>query len=355
MNEPVFLLSSERSGSNLMRVIMDSHREFSAPHSPHLIKTFVPLLPKYGDLRATENLAQLAEDMRTVVEIQLRNWPFVPTTNQIIDGVKQKSFAGLINSIYRLAAENEGKQRSFIKDNGAIPLAAEVATLFPNAKFIYLVRDARDVALSWKKSPGHPGGVKEAARMWLQEQSDALYFLSLVCQTEKVLVVRYENLVADTQRQIETICSHVDIPFDENMLKFYEGREAKTSAEAAVGWANLTKPILSQNTAKYKSELSQREQRQIESIAGVPLKQLGYCLDYPISKPLFDPSTIGKLYRAGRVAIKQLLRGKAGIDELKQRTKRLSGLREIINRKSNDHPDWSGVFDSPTQDSERPQ
>lgn len=352
MNDPVFLLSSERSGSNLMRVIMDSHKEFSAPHSPHLIKTFVPMLPRYGDLRSIKNLKQLADDMRTVVKIQLRDWPFVPTTEQITRASTEPSFPGLIRSIYFLAAENEGKHRSFIKDNGAIPLAPELVTLFPQAKFIYLVRDARDVALSWKKSPGHPGGVKEAAQMWRHEQSDSLYFLSLVYQTEKALVVRYENLVANPRQEIERICRHVETAFDENMLKFYEGKEAQTSADAAVGWKNLVQPILSDNTAKYKKELSRREQRQIESIAGVPLTQLGYALDHPVSKPWFDPSTIGKLYRAGRVAIKQLLRGKAGIEELKQRTRRLRGLREIMNRKQNDHPDWSQTFETNPNESE---
>ena len=346
MNDPVFLLSSERSGSNLMRVILDSHQDFSAPHSPHLIKTFVPLLSRYGDLRNSDNLSQLADDMRTVVEIQLRSWPFVPTTPQIVAGVTEHSFAGLIRSIYRLAATEEGKKRSFIKDNGAIPLASELVTLFPNSKFIYLVRDARDVALSWKKSPGHPGGVKEAAKMWRNEQTDSLYFLSLVYQTDKVLLVRYENLIAAPQQEIARICRHINAPFDDNMLKFYEGKEAKTSADAAVGWKNLVKPILSGNTAKYKKELSRREQRQIESITAIPLTQLGYPLDHPVARPWFDPSTIGKLYRAGRVAIKQLLRGRAGIEELKQRTKRLSGLREIMNRKQNDHPDWSSTFDS---------
>ena len=355
MNDPVFLLSSERSGSNLLRVIMDSHHDFSAPHSPHLIKTFVPLLAKYGDLRIIANLTQLAEDMRTVINIQLRDWPFVPTTQQVVAGVDENSFSGLIRSIYRLAAENEDKTRSFIKDNGAIPLASELATLFPDSKFIYLVRDARDVALSWKKSPGHPGGVKEAAKMWLQEQTDSLYFLSLVYQTDKALVIRYENLVANPKREIEKICQHIEAPFDENMLKFYEGKEAKTSANAAVGWKNLTKPILADNTAKYKTELSRRELRQIESIAAVPLKQLGYPLEFPISKPWFAPSTIGKLYRAGQVAIKQLLRGREGIAELKQRTKRLSGLREIMNRKQNDHPDWSQTFETNQNESDGSQ
>ena len=352
MNDLVFLLSSERSGSNLMRVIMDSHPEFSAPHSPHLIKTFVPLLAKYGDLRQSKNLIQLAEDMRTVVNIQLRDWPFVPTTEQIVDNVRQPSFAGLVGSIYELAAKNEGKYKSFIKDNGAIPLASEVATIFPTAKFVYLVRDARDVALSWKKSPGHPGGVKEAAAMWAKEQTEALYFLSMVYQTNKVIVVRYENLVTDPNKEIRLICDHLEIAFDENMLKFYEGKEAKTSADAAVGWENLVKPIMGKNTSKYKSDLSKREQRAIERIAGVPLLQLGYSLDHPIKKPLFDPSTFGKLYRAGKVAIKQLLRGSEGIAELKKRTKRLSGLREIMNRMQNDHPDWSDAIDFPDNSSE---
>lgn len=352
MSEPVFLLSSERSGSNLLRVMLDSHSDFSAPHSPHLLKTFIPLLKNYGDLNEQGNLQELAADMLKVVNIQLRDWPFVPDVDSILKNVERRSFPGLMCSLYSLAAQNAGKTRSFVKDNGTIPLATEVATLFPNCKFVYLVRDARDVALSWKKSPGHPGGVKEAARMWCKEQSESLYFLSMIHQTNRVLVVHYENLVADSRGEIEKICRHLEVPFDDNMLKFYEGAEAKTSADAAVGWENLVKPVMKQNTAKYKDNLSNREQQTIERIAGVPMVQLGYELDHPPTKPLFDVSTFGKLFRAGRVAIKQLLRGPAGIAELKQRTKRLAGLREIIKRKNNDHPDWSGSLAKQSGDSD---
>ncbi|MEM9411515.1 MAG: sulfotransferase [Planctomycetota bacterium] len=340
MSKLAFLLSSERSGSNLMRVILDSHRDYSAPHSPHLIKTFVPLLANYGDLRSKDNLAQLANDMRKVVEIQLRSWPFIPTTEQIIKRTECASFAGLMEAIYGLAAEQDGKSKSFIKDNGCMPLAPEIVTLFPNAKFVYLVRDARDVALSWKKSPGHPGGVKQAARMWLSEQTDAIYFLSMIAHRGNVIVVAYEDLVSNPHREIERICEHLQIQFDENMLKFYQGKEAKTSAEAAVGWKNLVKPILSENIGKYKIELSRKEIRKIEKISALPLLQLGYELDFALTMPWFDPSIVGKLYRAGRVALKQLMRGREGLEELKKRTSRLSGLREIINRKQNDHPKW---------------
>ena len=341
MIDPDFLLSSERSGSNLFRVIIDSHPEYSAPHSPHLIKTFVPLLPKYGDLTEPDRLRQLAEDLRHIVEIQLRDWPFVPTADAIVEHAQEYSFRGLLNSIYSLAAQNNGKSKSFVKDNGAIPLAAEVATIFPNSKFVYLVRDARDVALSWKKSPGHPGGVKDAAQMWRKEQNEAIYFLSVLNNCDRIKIVHYEDLIARQEDEIRDVCEFLNVEFNKQMLQFHKGKEAKTSADAAVGWNNLVKPILSNNSARYKKELSRREQRKIESIACSPMQQLGYQLDHKRSTPILEPDFFGKLIRAGRVAVKQLFRGREGIRELKMRTKRLSGMRNIINRVQNEQPVWS--------------
>ena len=340
MSDPVILLSSERSGSNLIRVMMDSHPQFAAPHSPHLIKTFLPVLAQYGRLSEDQNLRMLAEDMIKVVEIQLRGWRFTPSVEDVVKRCQSPTFSGLLNSLYLSAADHDGKSRCFIKDNGAIPHAFELSLLFPDAKFVYMVRDPRDVALSWKKSPGHPGGVRAAARMWRYEQDMALRFLSVAEHSDRIHVVRYERLVSEPETGLKRLCEFLDTSFEPAMLEFFSGKEATTSANAAIGWKNLVKPVMTDNFAKYRAELSSREQRIVERIAGRPLEQLGYELDHPRQSWNGEADLVGKLWRAGRAAVQQLARGREGIQELKQRTHRLKGLRNIAARVSSRAPVW---------------
>ncbi|MEM8681610.1 MAG: hypothetical protein AAGF97_19865, partial [Planctomycetota bacterium] len=132
-------------------------------------------------------------------------------------------------------------------------------------------------------------------------------------------------------------------------LTFFEGSEARTSAEAAVGWENLVRPVMSDNCGKYRDELSTREQRTVERIAGLPLRQLGYQLDFAPQTSGSESDLAGKLYRAMRTAIQQLLRGPAGIRELRQRTKRLQGLRDVTQRASRQAPVWRQSDSSSSQ------
>lgn len=320
--------------------MLGSHPEFCAPHSPHLIKVFVSLLPNYGPLTNTDSLLQLAKDMVHVVDIQLRGWPHLPSPEEVVEHCAEPSFAGLVLSLYGLAAKHENKSRVFIKDNGNMQHAADISLLFPDARFVYLVRDARDVALSWKKSPGHPGGVKEAAKMWRAEQAYALQFISMCPDPSRIAVVHYEDLVGSPEPGLRRICETVGVQYDDKMLEFYKGDEAKTSADAAIGWKNLTNPVMANNHGKYLSELSIGEQKAIERIAGRQMLQLGYDPIRVHDLSAAQSGTFAKLFRVGRAAIPQLLRGPAGIKELKKRAKRLAGMREIMIRAGRHNPQW---------------
>lgn len=340
MSGPIFLLSSERSGSNLIRVMMDSHPAVCAPHSPHLVKVFVPLLPNYGPLTNEDSLRQLAKDMIHVVDIQLRGWPYLPSADEVVERADYPSFPGLLRALYRLAAEKEGKYRLFVKDNGNMEHASDLCVLFPDAHFIYLVRDARDMALSWKKSPGHPGGVKDAARMWSREQAFALKFLSMLPNPSRLVIVHYEDLISETETHLKRICKDIGEDFDPSMLEFHQGREAKTSADAAIGWKNLTKPVMTGNRGKYREELSAGEIRAIERIAGRQMLQLGYKPEFVTDLSAQQTGTLRKLSNAGRAAVPQLMRGPAGVKELKKRARRLAGMREIMVRAGRNNPEW---------------
>lgn len=141
MKKPIFLLSSERSGSNLIRVVFDSHRAICGPTTPHLIRIFLPLLPFYGELTETKNFERLARDVASVIKNHVGGWQVCPTPDQMIEEAEDRTFGALVGAAYDIEARTHGKQRSFIKDNGNIQYAFHILDQFPDAQFVYNVRD----------------------------------------------------------------------------------------------------------------------------------------------------------------------------------------------------------------------
>ena len=189
--DPLFLLSSERSGSTLLRVAMNAHPRICGPSPPHLLSTFPLLIHLYGDLADDESFHRLAADMLDMVEHQMGKWESRMTIDELIGKESERSFAALFAALYSHEAAARGKRRSFVKDNGMCQFAFFAHALFPKARFIYLVRDVRDVVSSWLQSSVHFGDHRQAAEVWATEQAEALRAYSVLHGSGTIHLVRY--------------------------------------------------------------------------------------------------------------------------------------------------------------------
>lgn len=68
------MIGTQRSGSNLLRLMLNQLPEMFAPHPPHILLTLYPLLPIYGDLMQDANFRKLIDDMCTLVELNPVPW-----------------------------------------------------------------------------------------------------------------------------------------------------------------------------------------------------------------------------------------------------------------------------------------
>ena len=75
--DPIFIVGTERSGSNLLRLILDAHPNIAIPHPPHIMLELDHLEPKYGDLSLDQNLRRLINDAVRVVEPPFAPWDIV--------------------------------------------------------------------------------------------------------------------------------------------------------------------------------------------------------------------------------------------------------------------------------------
>ncbi len=72
--EFIQFIGTQRSGSNLLRTMLNQLPEIAAPHPPHILRTFEPLLPIYGDLDQNGNFESLVNDVCSWVERNPVTW-----------------------------------------------------------------------------------------------------------------------------------------------------------------------------------------------------------------------------------------------------------------------------------------
>ena len=134
LEKPVFLLASERSGTNLLRVILGRHSAIAAPDPPHLLTTFLPALPTYGDLDDDEGFARLAAHVVTVLDHQLGRWRQRFDARELTEAVRPRSFMALFDHVYDAERERFGARRVFFKENESFAYVHLLLEHYPDAQ-----------------------------------------------------------------------------------------------------------------------------------------------------------------------------------------------------------------------------
>ena len=325
----IFLMCSERSGSNLLRTLLGRHPCISAPPPPHLLKTFVPLLPLYGNLETRQNFERLLSDIVYVTNAQIGTWTIKLDKKNIAQRVVRPTFAEVIRVIYQEEAKISGKDHSIIKDNGIIQFPFHINTIFNDAEYIYLVRDPRDCALSWENSITHVGGIAASTKTWCGEQKNALEALSIFQPMGTIKMVKYEDLIGSTSKVLKELCNFIGVAYKPDLLNDERNRKTKENADRIKDWENISKAVMKNNSGKFESELSKRKIKKIETKLATEMAVLGYTPTSTLHSTQFNLDTFGKFYRAVLTSCRLAIGGKSRRAELKIRVHRLQTIRNI--------------------------
>ena len=144
-------------------------------------------------------------------------------------------------------------------------------------KYIYLYRDGRDVACSFKKAVVGEKHIYHLATQWKEDQEACLRLKNLL-PSDRFFSLNYETLISDPENTIKSLCSYLDIGYTDSMLEFYGSKTSKLTAAAGEMWSNLEKPIISNNSNKFLNEFKENDLEIFELIAGNLLTELDYQL-----------------------------------------------------------------------------
>ncbi len=285
-----FVVGVGRSGTTLLRMMLDAHPELAIPPETHFAN---PFIQASGRLSFNAKAATA-----TIVNDQRRRWKdFGLDEAELLatmQAVQPFNTTDALRAFYLLYAAKQGKPRWGDKTPDYVRKMKKLQKTLPEAHFIHVIRDGRDAGLSQNariaKRGKDPIPPKEMARRWrkkiLKSQDDAT-------EVEHYIEVRYEDLIADTEAVLHRVCEHIELEFDPAMLRYHEraegrlqemagalpakkGRPEREAGERVAAHAMTTKPPDSDRVAVWKREMSAEENAEFEQGAGHLLSDLGY-------------------------------------------------------------------------------
>lgn len=296
---PIFIVGTERSGSNLLRAILNGNPAIYIPHPPHIMKDLGPVEGLYGDLRDDRNFRRLINDAARLIELHFFPWETAPSRQEAFETAAARNLYCVKAAFYDQYRTFKGAERWGCKSTFMVHYADIAVKHSPGARFIHLVRDGRDVAVSAKNSVFNHFHPYYVARLWNEQQKTAAGLAERLGR-EAFLTVRYEDLLADPEKTVKAVCSFLGEDYSDGLLRYFENPEIKRLAAFSASWDNCAKPVLKDNSGKYRKDLSACEVKLFETEAFGELERFGYALDNPrgeLAKLAAAPAALSK--RAG--------------------------------------------------------
>ncbi|MFG6101898.1 sulfotransferase [Leptothoe sp. EHU-05/26/07-4] len=272
----ILMIGTQRSGSNLMRLMLNQIPMIEAPHPPHILQRLMPLMSAYEDLSDASTFAQLVDDVCRLIELNPVPWEGVVLDRQdITNRCTQNSLVAVFSAVYDVLAETRGAETWCCKSLANVHYVPEINEYLPKAKYLYLYRDGRDVAVSFKKAVIGQKHFYHIAQDWAKAQRAALKMREKFDENQ-FFSISYESLTGSPEESLKALCKFLEVEYSPSMMSFHESSEAKNTASSSSLWNNVTKPIMNQNTKKFLTQASEEDVKIFELVAGDVLDALGY-------------------------------------------------------------------------------
>jgi sulfotransferase family protein len=277
-----FIVGAPRSGTTLLRLMLDAHPEIAIPAETQFYPAVIAVDERRDDWLDRVLSAMTSNhswgDFRIdaiAFERQVRaSDPAAP--------------GDVLRTFYRTYAARFGKRAWGDKWPGNVLRMRDIARLLPEARFVHIIRDGRDVAVSLRDMWWHPcDSYADCIRLWAERIRAAR---EQAATPLPYLEVRYEALVSEPRETLARVCAFIGFPFDEAMLTYHRGAAAR-HAEVA-DWSidgkaipreqivavhrRTHEPPSTSRIGTWERAMSEAERAACDHAAGDLLAELGY-------------------------------------------------------------------------------
>lgn len=271
-----FFVGCGRSGTTLLRSIFNAHPEMAIPYEAQFVVALGDPAPR-ARYERTNGFAvdHFVADLSA--QFAFRQWrvPEAEVRRNLTDP-PPTSYADAIRSVYATYARQHSKLRYGDKTATNVLSIAMLAELFPEARFVHVLRDGRDVALSWLDTGWDfgPQTIEEAALYWRYHVQRGRRVGGMI--PNRYCEVRYEALVADPVETLRQLCPLLDIGFHPAMLEYCRNaQELLETMPRPERHKSLLLPV-TRGLRDWRREMDAGGVASFEEIAGDLLEELGY-------------------------------------------------------------------------------
>jgi hypothetical protein len=305
----LFIVGCGRSGTSLLGSMMNAHPEVAITYEAEFIRRLALRRHRYelaGSFDADAFQAEL---------VGSRSFPALDMSETEVHAVLTPTpldYAEAIRRLLAAYAHRRGKSFSGDKTPDGVLTMRLIADLFPEVRFLHIIRDGRAVALSLLQTEWGAKTIEDAAYYW-RSRVRAGRRAGRAIGPDRYREVRYEDLVSQPDNTLSQLCRFLGLEFDTAMLRYYEHPETQQLSGLHPNLQGPPRPI-----RDWQQEMSRHEILFFEAIGGRLLEQLGYAR-------LAGELPLGMRYRAAR---NQVVRGGRRV------RKRLRSLRHRLLRRA---------------------
>ena len=266
---PVLVLGVRRSGTTLLRVMLDRHSELAVPDESY----FVPQLAD-RHLRHVDP-DEFVDDLRRIDTLAQWDVPLEKVRARLTERMR---IGVAIGTVYAVYAEERGKARWGDKTPMYMQNLRLLERLFPDALFVHLIRDGRDAALSFLSMPKglmtetwmQPRDVSAFAGQWRAEVKAAQRLGRRVGE-RRYLEVRYEDLVGDVESVLRRISTFARLSYEHAMADYAGNVDVSSKPHQQ----SLKRPPTA-GLRDWRLQMSPEDVGAFDRVAGDLLAELGY-------------------------------------------------------------------------------
>lgn len=254
-DNPIFILGAPRSGTTFLASLLERSK-YGAPFETHFITKYYKKLSNYGDIQQYKNFAKLLNDILS--ERPVMQWNLNIDNEKFFSDLGDSfTYAQMVNNLCLKVSQSRGLSNWGDKTPHYLADLDILYGLFPSSKFIYIVRDGRDVAISLLKKDWGPNNIYYCANYWKKLNEENIYFSKLI-SSNNLYQLKYEDLLDDVDFHVKKIYEFLNLDYDNEVLN------------------NLSETVIPGNYDKWKKVLSRKKISIFESVAADTLLRFGY-------------------------------------------------------------------------------